>query len=159
MSDRTRREFVVLALSGLGATIALSACRDQGIRALSFRPRVDPGRLSDDWIEIESTLHNYFGAENLGRVRWVGRAYVQRFSPDVDALIADLSEAVSVLEATGGRQSGPATLDGAIRKDFEEGELVSVYGWQLARSEARLAALLDVTLPAELPEERRLRAR
>lgn len=147
---RSRREFVALSLSGIGAAILAAACgTDEAGRSLRFRPRLPADRFPLDPGQLQAMLGEFFGRRNLEAVRWVGRAYAQRFLEDTERLLRDLDESMALFELNDTDTS--ARLGAAIAGDFVAGRTVSVYGWQLAAAEARLATIVDLVLPEEAP--------
>lgn len=147
MKDRSRRDFVALTVAGLGSAILAPGCGLFDRRSLfSFRPDVPKERLPPHDIDLVPVLRRYFDPASLDRVRWVGRAYLQRFTPDVEAAIADVSESVTIMADAASTDRAVQALSEAVAADFEAVEVVSVFGWQLALAEARACALTDLLL-------------
>jgi hypothetical protein len=85
--------------------------------------------------------------------RVIGEAYLQS-APD-EASVAFLEQAIRNTIAAAGVGAGASTapplgqlLQERITADFSAGQMVSVKGWMLARTEARLCALMALTSKA-----------
>lgn len=124
MTPLTRRE--LLASLGVVAAGGLLPSWGRAVGGLADRPLV---------------------AEILGYPRGavvLGRAYLETFPEEANhgRLVACL-----LAEATSQNQRAfRSSLIARIRSDFDEGTVVSIRGWVLSRTEARLAGLIALEL-------------
>jgi hypothetical protein len=123
MGRHDRRVFLARALvlgSAAGAALLLGRCGGPA--------RMSPAELADLLAGNEA-------------VKRLGRDYLAAHAQE--STEAGLMEA---LASTGGGESlaSPEALALQIRKDYEEGRTVSISGWVLSRTEARLCALAAV---------------
>ena len=126
MSAMDRRQFLALGAGAVAVAVLAACSRGSG------GPSVDLGALP--------TLY-----PDADRVAPVGKlaVKVKEIGDDRVALAAALSPDGSAAGLT--HASGPALrthLTRAVREDFAKNRIVGVAGWQLPRTEARIAALL-----------------
>lgn len=155
----TRRRFMVLALSGLGAAMLGVGCGgDDPEPALAsdvspdeepFIPDVDEEMLPQTQLDLVALLTSWFEGADLAAIGAIGLAYLQRFVPDEDAVVADLSELLTPLADEAELTVALEALDALVVADFESVTMASVRGWQLSVTEARLCALVSLNLGAE----------
>jgi hypothetical protein len=99
---------------------------------------------------LEATVGQQLGSflRHRESARHVGRAYLEVQPREADvprlvvAILGDLATRLPHREIPGGTLA--RLLDERIRHDFAEGWLVSVGGWMLSRTEARLCALAEL---------------
>lgn len=138
----SRREFLITAVSGLGASLLAPACggpMDDDEKPPG--PDVDDSKLPETKLELQAVVDGYFEEADPMAVRRVGEAYLQRFGTDDEAALEDLSKPVEAIADVEDMTKALETLDARVIADFEAPELASVKGWQLARTEARMCGL------------------
>lgn len=155
----TRRRFMVLALSGVGAAMLGVGCGgDDAEPSLSsdvppdeepFVPDVDEEMLPQTRIDLVTLLTSWFEGADLAAIGAIGLAYLQRFVPDESAVVEDLSELLAPLSDEVDVAVALEALDASVISDFESVALASVRGWQLSVTEARLCALVSLNVNAQ----------
>ncbi len=144
----SRREFLVLTLSGLGAAM-LGACGDDGNTVQDntpnndtpFMPDIPDEQMPDARLDIAQVAQAWFEGADAAAIVAVGNVYVQRFAPDEDAVADDLASVVAIFAELEDLTEALEALDAAVITDFEAVEIAAVSGWQLARTEARMCSL------------------
>lgn len=157
----TRRQFMVMALSALGAALLEAGCGDA-------EGEVDPGPASNDVVDpgfepaepindfeaslpptalgLTALLSGWFEGADLEAIKAVGRAYVARFNADAASITTDLGPTVSEVAAFTHLNPALVAWQEAIGADFDAANLVVIAGWQLSPTEVRLCALADGVL-------------
>jgi hypothetical protein len=83
--------------------------------------------------------------DHLESARVIGRTYLQRYPHEASVLELETRLAHSLNDRPIGHHAGRAALAGmlaeTIRKDFAADRIVTLHGWVLSRTEARLCAL------------------
>ena len=130
-----RRQFLAGGIAGLAVA---AFTRVAGAATRLVRPAASP----------EGLIERYF--EDSDGTRRIGRAYLDLVPAEdaIDPLLAALAP-----EGEDPSEWWGAVTLGELRKemrrrahaDFESGDVVDLAGWQLARTEARLAALWVIT--------------
>lgn len=130
----SRRHFLGVMLAAL-AVHALGCSRNDPARP------ADTGGLPPTLLDPETLLAAYFAGKNLEEVRTIGRAYHRRFENGT-ALVPDLGVALKRVATQLDPEQAVASWRADILREFDRAELADVDGWQLARTEARLAGLV-----------------
>ncbi len=135
--NRSRRQFLGVILQGLGAFLLLGRWRSAERLLRSGADRWD--------VAIERS----FGSTRS--TRRIGEEYLRNMPAERDrARLVDLvlpSEPRHRLAfEVGDRVRRRRLIQEKIRKDFREGRIVRVRGWILSRTEARLYALLTLSV-------------
>lgn len=133
LSEPTRRDFVRL-MAGLPFVITFRSAEGEE------RPSKSLSSDADDPADVLAGLiSGESGAE-------IGRVYLRRFPREGDAarlvrcIAGDLDRPVDALRALDRREL-LSLLERRRSRDFEEGRTVSLEGWVLSITEARLCAL------------------
>ncbi len=141
----TRREFLIASLSGIGASLLGVGCGD-----LFSKPRDDGGgpppkqdrdSLPETTLSLEQLVAGYFDGAETADVKLLGETYLRRFGDDVESANDDLSETVELVASIEQESEALTEWDRAVVEDFEATGIASIAGWQLARTESRLAGL------------------
>lgn len=141
MNSYPRREFLLQVLTGCGTPFLMPLTSVEGYQ----KPPADTAvtRGSQD----TQTAASYFGAR-IEAARTIGEAYVRHLGLDTSAASirkASLS-ALEIIKRASTRQNAINALEGAVRRDFQQGRSVQLEGWIISRTEAELCAL--ILLPA-----------
>jgi len=133
MRAHPRREFLLCVLAACGTPLVSSANQ-----ATQAEPRPDPNALA---------AANYFGA-GVDAARAIGEAYLRHLQvePTRVAILEHSAGALKVLAGARNQKAALTELVSAVRRDFQEGSVVSLEGWVVSRTEAELCAL--TLLPA-----------
>jgi len=127
---RSRREFLRAAVPALAAGLVGAGC--------SRAPDRAPPAAAEP-LDPETVLAAYFAPESLGRVAAIGRVWLDgRADPT-------LAPAIDEALTAGREEEAVDRLRTAVRSDFRAGELVTVEGWHLARTEVHLCGLAELT--------------
>ena len=131
-----------------GAWVAIAGAASMAIAGTAARALLS-GRAASAGERLAAVMQHRDSAARVGRAALDARA-VER---DVRGLLAGLSESVpnlaEVLRA-GSDDDLRAAIDDACRRDFAERAqgLTRVEGWVVARTEARVCALVALVAPA-----------
>jgi len=136
---RSRRNFLTVALSLLAGVPSASGAT----KLLATKRRGQAVELPTTLVDLQALLGSYFEQGDIAHVRTLGRRYLERFGGDQRALADDLARAVRLVADSGGIDEAVAILAAAVTRDFATDERTSLGGWQLARTEARLCALVE----------------
>ena len=131
MKPMTRREFLRCSLTGT----VLATCGAAGVGA---RAAI---RGSVELAPSESRAAcAYFMGRNLSSISVIGSTYVDGFRSTTEA-VADVRLAFTCIPSLHGDDLVSA-LRSKVGEDFRWSRLVSVEGWMLAETEARLCGLV-----------------
>ncbi len=125
--EQSRRDFLRRALCWV-ALGALSGCR-----ALAG-PALAPGDASANW------LRDVIG--NLDSAAHFGRIYLDAYPDERDA-----RQLFNRIENVAQGRTDFESVSAAVRDDYVRGNTVSIDGWLLSRTEARLFALAALSSP------------
>ncbi len=85
----------------------------------------------------------YFGMTRVDAARAIGEAYLRQMGIDSSpaAILAAVAGTLALIDAARTPTAVTAALVAAVRRDFQEGRVVSLQGWVLAQTEVQLCAL------------------
>jgi hypothetical protein len=131
-----------------GAWVAIAGAASMAIAGTAARALL-PGRAATASERLAAVMPHRDGAARVGRAALDAGAV----EPDVRGLLAGLGESVPNLAdilREGSDDDLRAALDDARRRDFADraGGLTRVEGWVVARTEARVCALVALAAPA-----------
>jgi len=119
MTDKQIKRRVFLKVSVAGSALAFPGASLLAARSLSVMP--------------PEGLQELFGDES--RIRMLGEMYLSDNSEE---------RGIGVLQSLTVSVNNPALATAATRRDFELGNVVTVDGWVLSRTEARHCALFSI---------------
>lgn len=157
MGQATRREFLERAIAVLGPLLIGQGCSEDSGDAQQSTPS-DVPRVTDALakITLPSTrillpeiLATYYWGMPSRYIRAIGFAYANLggVAKTPEELGEALSETVHLIADEESLDAAMVRLDAQINQDFENGNIESLEGWQLARTELHLSSLsyiLDV---------------
>ena len=136
----SRRHAILLTLATTAATSGLYLLKGSGVRQF-FTTK---NNASDDLIvntglgePLDNLLRSLFSNSEVGESWW----QIQDDMPTLDQIIASLSKTLNL-----NAPNLETELATEIRKDFSEGKLCTVDGWQLSLTECQLAALVHLAI-------------
>lgn len=129
-----RRTFLLSVLAACGTplfTRPLSVEAAQAASAVSDSARA--GRMAA----------GYFGTTQADAARAIGEAYLRHLGIDSSptAILAAAADTIALIAAPRTQTAVTAAVVAAVRRDFQEGRIVHLHGWVLARTEAELCTL------------------
>lgn len=161
----TRRRMMIATLSGLGAALIVAACDDDGEGGAAPTPDAGAGgaggadmatsgpdaeipdaelppevTIPESWYALRPTLAAWFDGAPEAAIMAVALSWLRPFA-DEQATVEDLTPLAEGALAQADEASALASFEAGILADFEGLAPVSVEGWQLSATEARLCAL------------------
>ena len=133
MTSFPRREFL---------SRALAACAAAGLGPA----RLADGAQSNQSGQVASTSAAYFG-DQAAAVRALGEAYLRLLGRDSgdDSVRAASRGTLELIDRSRDQPRAIRALVRAVQQDFEEGRVVQVEGWILAKTEAELCTISLLT--------------
>ena len=133
MTAHPRREFLLRVLAACGTPFVIP---------------VTPARAGQEPRETSAHDTNaraataYFGA-GITAARVIGEAYLRQLKvePARASILEHTGGTLQILATAGDQEAALAALVSAVRRDFQDGRILQLEGWVLARTEVELCAL------------------
>jgi hypothetical protein len=147
MSGATRREFLELTIAALGPLLLGQGC-GEGSEDVARVAKLFPAGITfpPTQVPLAKIVASYFQDESGKHVRAIGFAYMvpDGTAKSEQALSDALAETVHEVSEVDSVDAALARLDARIVRDFESGNVESLAGWQLSRTELHLCALSTI---------------
>jgi hypothetical protein len=147
MSQATRREFLELTIAALGPLLLGQGCSESSGDVTRVVKQPADLELPPTVIPLPEILEAYFQGASGKYVRAIGSAYLnpERVTESERARSDALAETAHAVSDADSLEVALARLDARIVRDFESGDVESLVGLQLARTELHLCALSAIT--------------
>lgn len=136
----SRRDFLVIAGQGMVALAVLPACNGDD--------KDDDGRDAGPDIGSDPDVHDlapvveaYFGGADMGSVRAIGTAWIDRLAAGGQALQAEFDQLVELVGDWSTADEVVPRVEARVVDDFANLRISDLHGWQLAQTELRLCGL------------------
>jgi hypothetical protein len=143
MSGTTRREFLELTIAALGPLLLGQGCGEGSDDAARVAKLFSGIEFPPTKTPLAEILASYFPDESGEHVRAIGTAYLipNGIAKSEQAVSEALAGTVHEVAEADSLDAALARLDARIVRDFESGNVESLAGWQLSRTELHLCAL------------------
>lgn len=147
-----RRDLIRLIARATGLNL-LAGGFVPGRRVLAQEEQRSSGPATEDRpstaVDLEAILEAYFPGSARERVREIGAICVEELAEEEGRLRSQLTETLPLNVSNPTREEALRALEEAVRADFEALRIRSIRGWQLAETEVRLCALVELVARGE----------